>query len=424
MFPHELWAYGLLSYVNAAIGLGGAWMLIGDFADGRKRATASVLLLLTPLYTFYAYKYNANIIFLSIWPLTLHYFMQAIDKREWKDSIRFGVCVGLALMSKYYALILVASCFVAALQHPLGKRYLASASPYVSMLVAAAICAPHVWWLLTNRAPPLAYLASRSGLGWGTLLSFATGTLLGGLEMNIAMILVVAVVARTSPREWIASLARKWADPRFRVLVILALGPLVLTFASAFLLRTRIYPEMLLAAFPLMPLLTIEIAGVKNIDVLWRVASRLAAGLTLGAVVLSPVIAVAREYLSANAMDVAPHKEIAIEATRLWHDRTGLPLAYVGGTNWYEQTISFYSPDHPHAFINFDFTRSLWVTPEALAEHGLLAICVKDDSDCLASTARFATPLSTQTEVSMAHAAWGHTGKTYHFILTIIPPRT
>src|SRR5580692_7307702 len=54
LLPRAGWAFALLSSVNAGIGLWGAWMLIGDFATGRKRMAAWVLLLLTPLYTFYA----------------------------------------------------------------------------------------------------------------------------------------------------------------------------------------------------------------------------------------------------------------------------------------------------------------------------------------------------------------------------------
>ena len=132
IFPRTGWAFALLSSLNAAIGLWGAWMLIGDFTEGRKRVAAWALLLLTPLYTFYAYKYNANIIFLSIWPWTLHYFMRSVQDRGIGDAIAFGVSIGLALMSKYYALILVATCFLAALQHPSRRKYFAAASPYVS----------------------------------------------------------------------------------------------------------------------------------------------------------------------------------------------------------------------------------------------------------------------------------------------------
>ena len=36
VFPRTGWAFALLSSTNAAIGLWGAWTLIGDFAEGRE----------------------------------------------------------------------------------------------------------------------------------------------------------------------------------------------------------------------------------------------------------------------------------------------------------------------------------------------------------------------------------------------------
>src|SRR5690348_604362 len=132
VFPNTQWAFGLLSALNAGIGLLGAWHLIGDFTRGPKRAAAWALLILTPLYTAYAYKYNANIIFISIWPWTAHYFLRSVQTRRVGDAAAFGICVAFALLSKYYALILVATCFLALLQHPARWRYLRSGSPYLS----------------------------------------------------------------------------------------------------------------------------------------------------------------------------------------------------------------------------------------------------------------------------------------------------
>ncbi len=68
VFPRAGWAFAILGSLNAGIGLLGAWRLIGRFAEGEKRSAATLLLLLTPFYTFLSYKYNANSIFLSIWP--------------------------------------------------------------------------------------------------------------------------------------------------------------------------------------------------------------------------------------------------------------------------------------------------------------------------------------------------------------------
>ena len=176
VLPRTGWAFALLSSTNAAIGLWGAWALIGDFAQGPKRIAAWALLLLTPLYTFFAYKYNANIIFIAIWPWTLHYFMKSVRSRGLWDAVVFGVLIGLALMSKYYALTLAATCLLVAVQRHY-RKYFASLSPYVSAVVAAAVCAPHAWWLVTHRAPPLQYLAELSGQGWDPVFGYAMGTL-------------------------------------------------------------------------------------------------------------------------------------------------------------------------------------------------------------------------------------------------------
>jgi hypothetical protein len=422
VLPRTGWAFALLSSVNAAVGLGGAWMLIGNFAEERKRVAAWSLLLLTPLYTFYAYKYNANIIFLSVWPWTLHYFVKSIQSRRIGDAIAFGVLIGLALMSKYYALILLATCFLAALQYP-WRRYLASPSPYVAAAAAAAICVPHIVWLLTNRAPPLRYLAGISGQGWDQVADYAADTLFGGLGMNLGVVLIVGLVAWRSRRDPTALSDRPAPGPHLGVLATLALAPLVLTIVGGVALRTRTMPEMTIGTFALVPLLTIEAFGARGIDRLCRISVRLAIALTLGAASVSPAIALVRTYWSPIAMKAAPFQEVATEATRLWHDRTGLPLSYVAGTDWYENAIAFYSPDRPHVFTHFDYARNLWVTPEAIARDGLLAVCRSTDAVCLAETAGFATPQTTRTEVSLAHRFWGHVAEPMGFVIAVIPPR-
>jgi 4-amino-4-deoxy-L-arabinose transferase-like glycosyltransferase len=422
LFPRTGWAFALLSSLNAAIGLGGAWMLLGEFAYGRKRMAAWVLLLLTPIYTFYAYKYDANTIFLSIWPWALCYFMKSMRTRKIGDSIAFGICVGLAMMSKYYAVVLVATCFLAALQHPAWRKYRASASPWIAAAVAALIFAPHVWWLLTHRAPPLRYLVDISGQPWDEVLDYAQKTLVDGLGMNLGVVLVVGLVAWISRRDGTATFSPDPRSPPLRVLATLVLTPLALTIATGLALRTRNTPEMTLGTFPLFPLLAVELARVRDTDRLYRIASRLACVVTLGALALSPAIAAMRTYLSPTAMKIPPYQEAAAEATRLWHEQTSRPLAYVGGSDWWENAIAFYSTDRPQAFVHLDYARNLWVTPEALAKGGLLSLCFSDDQACLNETAPFVTPETTRTELSLAHKFWGHVARPVQFVVTIIPP--
>ena len=421
VFPRAGWAFAILSSLNAGLGLCGAWLLLGNFAEGQKRLAATALLLLTPFYTFLSYKYNANSIFLSLWPWTLHFFVRSIERERTTDSLLFGLFMGLALMSKYYALILAAACFIAVVQHPTRARYFSSARPYVAAGVAAAICAPHVWWLTTSGAPPLRYLAGISGRSFDSIVHYAAIAFFGALAQNGPMLVVVAFVGRLSPPEWVDAFTRLWRSARFRLLTTLALAPLVLTILAALALRTKISTSMMIGIFSLAPLLAIEIAGAQNDALLRRVGVRLAAALTTVSLALSPAIALAKAWL-ADGDGVQPRRELAAAATRLWRDKTSLPLSYVAGTFAYDNAIAFYSPDRPRSFVNFDFFRNQWITPRALVEHGLLAVCVKDDAACLAAAARFATPQSSRTEISLASAFPKHAVAPVRFVVTIIPP--
>jgi hypothetical protein len=256
------------------------------------------------------------------------------------------------------------------------------------------------------------------------MATFIGSTLLGAIKLNAVAVIAVAVLARTQPRVWIETTRRRWEDPRFRVLAILALGPLILTFVAAVVLRTRIYAEMIVGIFPLTTLLAMEAMGVVDIDRALRAASKLAAAVVVGGVVASPLISAATIYFSGNAMNVVPSRELAFEATRIWRAETGTPLSYVAATGSYEQAAAFFSPDGPHAFIEFDYDRSPWVTPDDLAKRGFIAICPKEDLDCLQMTGQFAGADAKRSEVTLDHSAFGHTAKPFSFILTVIPPRS
>jgi hypothetical protein len=423
VFPRTQWAFSLLSSINSAIGLWGAWMLIGDFVSGQKRVAAWAMLLLVPASTYYAYKYDANIIFLSIWPWTLHWFMRSLRSRNVVDAVGFGTCMGLALMSKYYALILAATCMLALLQHPLRRRYFSSAAPYLAVCVCLLLCVPHVWWLLANRAPPIQYLESKSGWPWWYVANDAAKTAVGAIGMQLGLLVPIALTLWRARTGAYGTAFRDVSGPDIRMLATLSLAPVLLTLASSFAMRTPVTVEMVEATFPLLPLLVIELIGIRDVDRLCRISVRLAIALCLGSLILSPAICYVRTWYLPEGRKAAPFQEVALAATKLWHSHVGTKLTYVTGTVWYENETAFYSPDHPHAFVAFDFDHSLWVTPQRLARYGLLVICRTDDPPCLANSAKFATPDSTRIALTLGHHFIGHVAQPLDYVLTLIPPR-
>ncbi len=422
VFPRADWAFTLLAVLNAGLGLYGSWMLIGDFADGDRRLAATVLLLLTPFYTFLALKYNANSIFLSLWPWTMHFCVRSLDNRRLQDAILFGLFMALAMLSKYFALILAATCLVAALVHPERRTYFASASPYVSLVVAAFLFAPHVGWLIASDAPPVKYFMGTTGLGMATALMACFALLAGVVAFHSIVGALIALTKNVSPKAWASALRVRWREPRFRVLAVLAVLPLALTLIAGLVFRLRPTTNMTIAIFSLMPLLLLELSGEGD-ERVYRFGRALVVGMTATVLVLSPAIAIAKIWLGRDNNYVDPRKELAKEATRIWHETTGVPLQYVAGSQRYENAVAFYSPDGPHVFIHFDFHRAPWVTPEALDQAGLLVVCAKEDKKCLASSAgMISTPRASRTELTLVHSFCGYTAQPVSFIVTVVPP--
>jgi 4-amino-4-deoxy-L-arabinose transferase-like glycosyltransferase len=429
ILPRANWAFAILAMLNAGVGLLGAWALVGRFVDGDKRVAATALLALTPFYSFLAYKYNANSIFLSLWPWTLYAFVGALRHRSAAASLGFGAMMGFALNSKYYALVLAVTCLIAALASVGRGRYFRSPSPYVSIAVALALFAPHLIWLAMTGAPPIRYLGRVSGRGLAETSALAASAILGSLLQQMVAVGLVAAAARKGflidkSGAVGQTVSQTTGDPDDRrLLLILALAPLVLSVIAAMVLRTKISSNMLIGVFPLSPLLAMEVLGIADSARFRRWALRGAIFVSLGALLLSPLIAVGKAWYGRDSEDFEPRREAALAATAFWASATHAPLAFVAGSFRYDNAAAFYSPEHPSVFVGFDYFGNRWASSEKIAARGLMTICLKEDANCLNETEMFATPATKREELTLAHTSYGLTHKAFVFVLTAIPPR-
>ena len=166
LFPTTNVSFIFLAVLNSTLGLFGAWRLIGLFALGKERIAATLLLLATPFYTFLSFKYNANIIFLSLWPWTLYFFVKSLDSMRLRDALAFGVFAALSILSKYFAITLLLTCLASLPFHKNGWKYIVSPLPYAAAGIFSLLVLPHLIWTMSAGAPPVAYAMSLTGKGW------------------------------------------------------------------------------------------------------------------------------------------------------------------------------------------------------------------------------------------------------------------
>jgi 4-amino-4-deoxy-L-arabinose transferase-like glycosyltransferase len=422
IFPRAEWAYYLLSAVNVGVGFAGIWLLAGRFVKRDGQLLSILLLAFMPYYNYMASNFNANTILLSLWPWTAYAFVRSVETRSIAAGAAFGVLAAAGLLSKYYSILLLASCFAASLAHPGVRRYYASPAPYVAVAVAALLFAPHVWWAFANDLPPLKYALSKTGMPWIYMLGKATGTAVAALAINAFAIGILIVALHWRQPAIRSGLWRRLFERDRWWLLILAAAPFFMTLLLGVLGYVKVSLNFLIPTvfmLPLVVMIALEPALTRGA---MRGVLRAVGLLLLAALVLSPVVAFATFRLQVKgAIDVNP--QAARDAARLWHETFKLPVRIVAGSEKYSLAQPFYGPDSPSEFSHFSFDEAPWISKARIARQGLLAICVAEDRLCLQQARTYAHAGTREFEASIQRTVFGIAGPKVDLIYVMTPPR-
>jgi 4-amino-4-deoxy-L-arabinose transferase-like glycosyltransferase len=429
LFPNTNTSFVLLQALNATLGVFGAWMLIGLFTKGWERHAATLLLVATPFYTFNAYKYNANTIFISLWPWTLYFFIRSADLMSRRDALIFGVFAAACILSKYYAVLLLATCGLSLFVHPNGRRYLFSPLPWIAGAVFSVLVAPHLVWSLTSSAPPVAYAMGLTGKGWlftGEHVARFVFDLLLFQAAIVALVFLASVATRQisdrRPGQAERETVERLPQGRRRFLAVLMLAPPLLTIMAGLIFQLKIEAIMAIGIFPLMPLFLMQLVTPLDGRRCFYLAGGAAVALTIVTLAAAPFAGALMASKKAGPSFAFPYRELAASVTELWRSETHTPLKYIGADTHTANGVSFYSPDRPSSFVNLDYARALWVTPAKLEQNGLLIACVHEDAACLSKASNFLKGHWKQTSLKIAREFGTRRMPEVTFDIFVIPP--
>ena len=386
IFPRTNAAFYLLATLNSGIAVLGVWQLAGLLTRSSYRFSATALLLLLPAYTLQGHQYNANFILVSLWPWTAYVFVRSMETRNLLDAVLLAVLAAAAMLSKYYSVFLLASCFAASFFHPDWRLYYRSAAPYVAAALCALLVAPHVWWLVQHDFPTFRYAESRAEFPTARVVSCFITFNLGALGVNALPALLITAAS------WGRHMTSREREPKpiapgyARFCTILALGPFCLTLASALLGHFRISTNFASPIFFLMPLLIIHWLRPAPERLRWSAIGTIvlfSAGALLAASAVPPLSRLA------GTRPPKPFIEAAKSAAAIWSRETGAPLRIIAGSLLYAEAAVFYTPGDASHFIDFSKKLAPWITDARLAREGLLIICPADDALCLRRAAAF-----------------------------------
>jgi len=421
LLPRSDWSFYLLAAVNAAVGLAGVWMIAGLLLDRPRRWAAMLLLLLTPFFSIIAAKYNANTALLASWPWVVYFFMRSMDTRRLVHAAAFAALAAVALLSKYYSVVLLASCLLAALLHPARARYFRSPAPYLTILVLALLIAPHAVWVAGADFPTLKYAVAKTAYTPQTVRLRAADAVLTSIAYIALAAGAFAYLARRRLRGAVQAVGRALVARDTAWLSALTFFPLLLTLALALLANVRISAAFLIPAFFMLPIFVMRTAGLEVSAGMLRFLVRAVVATWCALLLVAPALgyAAARFHWGPAA---EPHRELARAASELWHRTFRSRLDIVTGDEKYGRALAFYAPDAPSFFSLEHPASTPWVSDQRLSTSGFLLVCRARDAACLALLNGVDRGRARRASLTVATRLWGLVGPPQEFLVLLQAP--
>jgi 4-amino-4-deoxy-L-arabinose transferase-like glycosyltransferase len=426
IFPIADWSFHLLAMTNAAVAFFAIDLIARRYVEGDKRLLVLLLLLLTPFYQFHGQRFSTNQVLLSIWPIATYCFLRSFETRSLAWSAAAGATAALAMLGKYYSILLVAAFVIAALMHPRRFDYLRSPAPWVAAVVGLIVLAPHLHWFFTTGGQTLAYAHRVHGSSsMAALLWLAVSSTVSAIGYVAVVLLAYVLIVRPSRQILRATF---WPDDSDRrMLVVLWAAPLLLPIVVMPLSGIKYSALWTLPAWFLLPivLLSPQQAVVQRLD-----AVRLAfVVLCMSLLVLaaSPAVAWARFAGEQAKPGRAHYAAVGKELTRLWRLNAKEPLKLVGSNTDFANATSFYGSDHPRPWNFGDLQLTPWIAENRPPRDGWAAVCPADAPGCLAFVDRAVANAEGVIRREFDHAATflGRRGPPVRFIFVLVPsPRS
>jgi 4-amino-4-deoxy-L-arabinose transferase-like glycosyltransferase len=422
IFPIDDWSFYLLGTTNAALALWIAWRLSSLVLSEEKRAVGLALLTFVPFFNFLALNYNHTTLLMPLWALTTLFFLKSFESRHVGFATLAGLAAGVAMLGKYWTVVLLAGLALAAMTDPRRRAYFRSAAPWVTILAGGLVIAPHLAWLYRNHFVAIAYATSVHADGSVAAVgASAVKYLLACLLYVLIPVVVVAAAVRPSGTTLHDMLLPKTPDRR--LVAVMFSAPLLLPLPIAMLARSQLISLWAIPSMTLLPaiLLGSPLVSLKT-DTSIRIMS-MAMVFPFLALLCAPLVAL-NAFLNPNANGAAYYQLLSTAAQQLWRAQTEQPLRLVVGDRRLADGIAFYASDH--VVVNPLDPASNSATPnldiERVRRNGAIAVCRGTAPECAWLAPLVSTSPELVREIVLSRRFLGWSGRPATFSVIVVPP--
>jgi 4-amino-4-deoxy-L-arabinose transferase-like glycosyltransferase len=422
VLPRTDLAYFALSNTNALVGLCGIAALARRFLPPQQAAVAALAMAISPIYTTLAIKFNANTVLLSVWPWVAYCFVRYVQQGTRIAALALGAVAALAMLGKYFSVVLLAGLTVAAIARPAWRARLLRPQSLLVIMAGMILLLPHLRWLLQSGMPTFAYARERMTeiehplpVVAADMVAYAA-TQLAYLLPSMAFVLLLVRERRGhAAKLMLHGCLRRSAD---RDLWWLSMGTLLAISVLALVTRTRV--SVLWGSAQWFAILPLWLVILRNAGIALdtRRVFRLMAVYWLIVLGVSAVAGYMR-VVNHERLTMEPRAELAQAARAAWRQHMGTPLTIVAGNDKEARSIAFYGDGLTRYWELLDPATTPWLSAVDVRRSGALFVCRADDEPCRDAAAAFSgvEPLT----VDVAKRRWGVSLPARRYFLYMMP---
>ena len=357
------------------------WLLARQMVRPRLAIVAVVLTSLLSYHTINALTLNHNTVSLPFTAAAFYHFYRAVVSGKRSHWLLLGLVAGLAMLTKYSAVLALSSLFVFVIVQRLWADARVLRGFALSLAVFAVILSPHVYWLVTNDYPPIHYAEHQLESSTNRFV-----VLLGFLINQVSRVSVMALVAWLLYRGGVRGAdPAQFASPqaRFdrRYLLVTLCTPLLLAIAPALLRGDSLDSNWVSAYFLPSGILLVHIffRGRQSpwlLNRTWKLAALAHVGIL---VIFFAGAAVVPEIVGRNARFNFPSQQLANQAAAIWRAHESGPMRLVVSDTWTGGNVALHLRPEPMVFMDNDTGKSRWLKESDLSQCGALVLTAFSD---------------------------------------------
>ncbi len=386
IFPRSNFWHFALSAISAGAALLVIWRIALHYLSRQGAFLAVAIGICLPPLFFLAIKYNANSAMTPLWAAIFLFYLRTIDKPNLLNGTLLGLFSGLAMLTKYYSVVLILSLVLHALMEKQLRPLLISPAFGVAIVAFFAVTLPHFIWLLDNQFLSINYAASQGQSDLSRMITKA-------LEFPLALVLyclpgyllLLAMWRRGDHvmTNMLAPFKTLRTSLKGRALLTAITVSLILTYVLAFLSKADLTAVWALPLYFTIPIIMAAQVPQNILRVRWKSAAFLCLAFLSVTILVSPAI-YALNLSRPTSYNLLPVRSIALEAEKVWRAKSrSKGEFYVAGTQVIANGMSFYAKSRVMAIQVMSLRATPWASRQEINKKGLLVLCLDHDQACI-----------------------------------------